>query len=119
VLHLAETIKRLTNSDSDSDSDSDSEIVFIPRPTDDPTIRQPDITLAKSELGWEPQVGYEEGLERTLAYVRAHPQLCPLAPTGAMSNAPGAGEDVPRSSGTAGRGQGRFERARQSERMRM
>jgi dTDP-glucose 4,6-dehydratase len=67
VLHLAETIKRLTG--------SDSEIVFIPRPTDDPTVRQPDITLAKRELGWEPTVGYEEGLERTLAYFKAHPEL--------------------------------------------
>ena len=67
VLHLAETIKRLTN--------SDSEIVFIPRPTDDPTVRQPDITLAKISLGWEPKIGYEEGLERTLSYFSAHPEL--------------------------------------------
>ena len=67
VLHLAETIRRLTG--------SASEIVFIPRPTDDPTVRQPDITLAKRELGWEPTVGYEEGLERTLAYFKAHPEL--------------------------------------------
>ncbi|MCW2681712.1 MAG: UDP-glucuronate decarboxylase [Frankiales bacterium] len=67
VLFLAETIKRLTG--------SDSEIVFIPRPTDDPTVRQPDITLARTELGWEPSVGYEEGLERTLAYFKAHPGL--------------------------------------------
>jgi dTDP-glucose 4,6-dehydratase len=67
VLFLAETIKRLTG--------SDSEIVFIERPTDDPTVRQPDITLARAELGWEPQVGYEEGLERTLAYFREHPEL--------------------------------------------
>jgi dTDP-glucose 4,6-dehydratase len=67
VLFLAETIKRLTG--------SDSEIVFIDRPTDDPTVRQPDITLAKTELGWEPKVGYEEGLERTLAYFREHPEL--------------------------------------------
>ena len=67
VLHLAQTIKKLTN--------SDSEIVFIDRPTDDPTVRQPDITLARTELGWEPKVGYEEGLERTLAYFREHPEL--------------------------------------------
>ena len=69
VLHLAETIKRLTG--------SDSEIVFIDRPTDDPTVRQPDITLARTELSWEPKVGYEEGLERTLAYFRSHPELMP------------------------------------------
>ena len=67
VLHLAETIKRLTN--------SDSEIIFIPRPTDDPTVRQPDITLAKTSLGWEPKIGYEEGLERTLSDFSAHPEL--------------------------------------------
>jgi dTDP-glucose 4,6-dehydratase len=67
VLHLAETIKRLTG--------SDSEIVFIDRPTDDPTVRQPDITLARTELGWEPQVGYEQGLERTLAWFRSHPEV--------------------------------------------
>jgi dTDP-glucose 4,6-dehydratase len=67
VLHLAQTIKKLTN--------SDSEIVFIDRPTDDPTVRQPDITLARTELGWEPKIGYEEGLERTLAWFEAHPEL--------------------------------------------
>jgi dTDP-glucose 4,6-dehydratase len=67
VLHLAETIKKLTN--------SDSEIVFIPRPEDDPSIRQPDITIAKRELGWEPKIGYEEGLERTIGYFSAHPEL--------------------------------------------
>lgn len=67
VLHLAETIKALT--------ESTSEIVFIDRPTDDPTVRQPDITLARRELGWEPQIGYEEGLERTIGYFRSHPEL--------------------------------------------
>ena len=67
VLHLAQTIKRLTN--------SDSEIVFVDRPTDDPTVRQPDITLARTELGWEPKVGYEEGLERTLAWFASHPEV--------------------------------------------
>jgi dTDP-glucose 4,6-dehydratase len=67
VLHLAETIKRLTG--------SDSEIVFIDRPTDDPTVRQPDITLARTELGWEPKVGYEEGLQRTLAWFASHPEV--------------------------------------------
>ena len=67
VLHLAETIKRLTS--------SASEIVFIPRPVDDPSIRQPDITLAKRELGWEPTVGFEAGLARTIDYFRAHPEL--------------------------------------------
>ena len=67
VLFLAETIKRLTG--------SASEIVYIDRPVDDPSVRQPDITLAKRELGWEPRVGFEEGLERTLSYFRSHPEL--------------------------------------------
>ena len=64
MLHLAETIKSLSN--------SDSEIIFIPRPTDDPTVRQPDITLARTALDWEPKVGYDEGLERTLSLL-PHP----------------------------------------------
>jgi dTDP-glucose 4,6-dehydratase len=67
ILELAETIKRLLG--------SRSEIVFIPRPEDDPTVRQPDITLARSALGWEPTIGHEEGLERTLAWFRSHPDL--------------------------------------------
>ncbi len=67
VLHLAETIKRLTG--------SASEITFIERPVDDPSIRQPDITLAKRELGWEPTVLFEDGLSRTIAYFRDHPEL--------------------------------------------
>src|SRR4051812_41986892 len=67
VLQLAETIKRLCNSNSD--------IVFIERPIDDPTVRQPDITLAKRELGWEPKVGFEEGLARTIAYFAGRPDV--------------------------------------------
>jgi dTDP-glucose 4,6-dehydratase len=67
VLHLAETIKELTG--------SKSEIVFIPRPVDDPTVRQPDISLARAELGWKPEVGFEDGLRRTLDWFSAHPEL--------------------------------------------
>ena len=44
-------------------------------PTDDPTIRQPDITVARTELGWEPEIGYEQGLERTIEWFRTHPEL--------------------------------------------
>ncbi len=62
MLALAERIKAL--------SGSSSEITFIPRPTDDPTVRQPDITLAKRELGWEPQVELDEGLRRTIEWFR-------------------------------------------------
>jgi nucleoside-diphosphate-sugar epimerase len=42
-----------------------------PLPADDPTQRQPDITLAKSELGWSPKVPLREGLRRTIAWFQA------------------------------------------------
>jgi dTDP-glucose 4,6-dehydratase len=48
--------------------DSSSEICFIPRPVDDPTVRQPDIRLAKTELGWAPEVSFDSGLRRTVDY---------------------------------------------------
>ena len=40
--------------------------MFEALPTDDPQVRQPDITLAREILGWEPEVGLREGLERTI-----------------------------------------------------
>lgn len=42
------------------------DIVFAARPEDDPYRRQPDITVAKKELGWQPTVTLEEGLDRTI-----------------------------------------------------
>jgi UDP-glucuronate decarboxylase len=48
--------------------DSKSKIVFKPLPEDDPEQRQPDITLAKKVLNWEPKVSLEEGLKETIAY---------------------------------------------------
>jgi len=45
---------------------SRSEIVYEALPTDDPQVRQPDITLARELLGWEPTVALREGLQRTL-----------------------------------------------------
>ena len=54
---------------------SSSEVEFIPRPEDDPTIRQPDISLAREVLGWEPQIELFEGLKRTIAYFREHPEV--------------------------------------------
>ena len=60
ILEVAEMILKLTG--------AHSKIVFKPLPQDDPTQRQPDITLAKRTLGWEPKVGLEEGLQRTVAY---------------------------------------------------
>ncbi|MBB5038966.1 UDP-glucuronic acid decarboxylase family protein [Prosthecobacter dejongeii] len=47
-----------------------SKITFHPLPSDDPKQRRPDITLAKSHLGWEPKVPLEEGLDRTIAYFK-------------------------------------------------
>ena len=60
ILEFARRIKALTN--------SKSEIVFRPLPVDDPKVRQPDITRARNLLGWEPQVGLEDGLKKTIAY---------------------------------------------------
>jgi dTDP-glucose 4,6-dehydratase len=62
VLKLAETIIRLAG--------SDSEIVFRDLPVDDPKQRRPDITRARRLIGWEPEVGLEDGLSRTLEYFR-------------------------------------------------
>ena len=47
-------------------------VVHTPRPVDDPCVRQPDITLARTALDWQPQVPLTEGLERTVAWFRAH-----------------------------------------------
>ena len=65
MLELANRVKDLTG--------SSSEIAFIPRPEDDPTVRQPDITLAVRELGWEPKVELADGLSRTIEWFRGHP----------------------------------------------
>ena len=43
----------------------------MPLPQDDPLQRKPDISLAKRELGWEPQVALDQGLDRTIAYFRS------------------------------------------------
>ncbi len=58
LLELARTVIEVTG--------SRSEIVYEALPTDDPQVRQPDITLARELLGWEPQVTLREGLERTI-----------------------------------------------------
>lgn len=47
-----------------------SKIVYKPLPADDPKMRRPDITLAKKELGWEPEVSLDEGLDEVIAYFR-------------------------------------------------
>jgi dTDP-glucose 4,6-dehydratase len=60
MLELARFVLDVTGSTSD--------IVFEPLPTDDPTRRCPDITLAKTALGWEPRVGLREGIEATIGW---------------------------------------------------
>ena len=51
-------------------SGSSSHIVYKELPSDDPKQRQPDITMAKQELGWEPNIQLEEGLNKTIAYFK-------------------------------------------------
>ena len=58
LLELAENVIRVTG--------AKSEIVFEALPVDDPQVRQPDITRARQLLGWEPQIGLDEGLRRVL-----------------------------------------------------
>lgn len=62
MLELAQKVIELTG--------SKSELTFKPLPEDDPKQRQPDITLAKEKLGWEPTVKLEAGLTRTIDYFR-------------------------------------------------
>ncbi len=63
VLELAELINSLTG--------SSSPVTYIDRPQDDPMVRQPDITLAREVLGWEPRVPVVQGLERTVDWFRS------------------------------------------------
>jgi dTDP-glucose 4,6-dehydratase len=62
IEEIARTIIRMTG--------SSSRIVYRELPVDDPKIRQPDITRARTLLGWEPKVGLEDGLTETIAYFR-------------------------------------------------
>lgn len=60
IKELAEKVIEMTG--------SRSELIYAPLPSDDPTQRQPDITLAKEKLGWDPQIKLEEGLAKTIPY---------------------------------------------------
>jgi dTDP-glucose 4,6-dehydratase len=62
IEEIATTIVRMTG--------SKSKLVYRPLPEDDPKQRRPDITRARTLLGWEPRVALEEGLARTLEYFR-------------------------------------------------
>jgi dTDP-glucose 4,6-dehydratase len=62
IKQIAETIIRMTG--------AKSRIIYKPLPTDDPKQRRPDITRARTLLGWEPKVQLEEGLVKTIEYFR-------------------------------------------------
>jgi dTDP-glucose 4,6-dehydratase len=62
ILQLAEAIRDLAG--------SGSEIIYEPRPVDDPEVRNPDITKAREMFGWEPKVSLEDGLSRTIEWAR-------------------------------------------------
>ena len=62
IEEIARTIIKMTG--------ATSRIVYKPLPTDDPKIRQPDITRARALLSWEPKVALEEGLVKTIEYFR-------------------------------------------------
>ena len=67
VNAIAETIRDLAG--------SSSPIVYIARPEDDPMVRQPDISYATAELGWEPKVDVVDGLRLTIDWFRTLPDL--------------------------------------------
>jgi dTDP-glucose 4,6-dehydratase len=67
ILALAELIRGLAG--------SSSEITYVHRPTDDPTVRQPDISVARELLDWAPSVPVEDGLRRTIDWFRAHAEF--------------------------------------------
>lgn len=62
ILELAQTIQQMIN--------PGTSVKFEPLPQDDPRRRKPDITRAKTQLGWEPTIPLQEGLERTIADFR-------------------------------------------------
>jgi UDPglucose 6-dehydrogenase len=87
---LAELIRELTG--------SSSALNFIPRAEDDPSQRQPDITLARTELNWEPRVDVRDGLQRTIAWFRSRAdgsmQVASPAPIDVRAEQPHPGHKV-------------------------
>lgn len=63
ILELARLIINLT--------DSHSKLVYKELPVDDPRVRQPDITRARKNFGWEPKISLEEGLKKTIAWFKS------------------------------------------------
>ena len=64
------TVKQLAEEILEMVPGTKSTLSFNPLPVDDPKVRQPDITLARNILNWEPKVARNEGLKRTLAYFK-------------------------------------------------
>jgi dTDP-glucose 4,6-dehydratase len=64
ILDLASRVRDLCG--------SRSPIVFVERPVDDPGLRMPDISLARSVLGWQPSVDLEKGLKTTIDWFAVH-----------------------------------------------
>jgi len=62
IIDVAKKVKQMTG--------SKSEIVFRPLPQDDPARRKPDINKSKSKLGWEPKIGFDDGLKKTIDWFR-------------------------------------------------
>jgi len=67
ILEVAHLVKQLTQ--------SDSRVVFLPLPEDDPKVRRPVIDKAREILNWEPEIGLEEGLKRTIEHYRSMLQV--------------------------------------------
>jgi UDP-glucuronate decarboxylase len=63
IVQLAEKVIELTG--------SKSKIIYKPLPSDDPMMRQPDISLAKKELNWQPEIELEQGLYKTIEYFKS------------------------------------------------
>ena len=76
IKDFAEEIKAMTK--------SDSKIIYLPKVADDPTQREPDITTAKRELGWEPKVHVKEGLAKAVTFFQSvldqHGEIVPTGP---------------------------------------
>jgi UDP-glucuronate decarboxylase len=62
TLKVAELVKKLTK--------NTQKFEYKPLPKDDPTRRQPDISLAQKVLKWKPMVGLEDGLKKTIAFYK-------------------------------------------------
>jgi nucleotide sugar dehydrogenase len=82
VLDLARMVREATG--------AESEITFIPRPQDDPSVRRPDITIARTDLGWEPDVSVADGLGRTVDWFREYLRQAGRQPTRRVHQAPSA-----------------------------